>query len=394
MKIKYFSMFSGVEGFGQGIEGEPIGFSEIDKYASMVLKYRFPKVKNYGDCTTIKWDEVADFDMLVGGSPCQDFSIAGKRRGLTGSRSSLAWEFIRCLRTKKPRYFIWENVKGVMSSRSGWDFANIITAFSESGYSLWWQVLNAKDFGVPQNRERIFVVGFREGSPKEVFFKQRDEQTLDFIGGVESERKHWLNDGKNFSRNFPQGQRVYGTDGIAQTQSSGGGGLGAKTGLYYVAPNKKEIDITEAPEKPFQLQEVRTELGKQTRKEIRQREGRDSTKRGKNDKKYIPKTDDLANCLTTGKDNIEKWVISKTIRGGGRGSPHGSKQNWDSYEVEGKIRRLTPTECERLMSWPDDWTKWGTDGDKKVEISDSQRYKMCGNGVVSNVVREIVKNLL
>src|SRR3990167_4080645 len=159
--MKYFSMFAGVEGFGQGIEGEPIGFSEIDKYASMVLKYRFPNVKNYGDCTTIKWEEVADFGMLVGGSPCQDFSIAGKRRGLAGARSSLAWEFIRCLRTKQPRYFIWENVKGVMSSRSGWDFANIITAFSESGYSLWWQVLNAKDFGVPQNRERIFVVGYR-----------------------------------------------------------------------------------------------------------------------------------------------------------------------------------------------------------------------------------------
>src|SRR3990167_5778242 len=76
--MKYFSMFSGVEGFGQGIEGEPVGFSEIDKYASMVLKYRFPKVKNYGDCSTIKWEQVADFDMLVGGSPCQDFSIAGK----------------------------------------------------------------------------------------------------------------------------------------------------------------------------------------------------------------------------------------------------------------------------------------------------------------------------
>ena len=185
--MKYFSIFSGVEGFGQGIDGEPVGFSEIDKYASMVLKYRFPNVKNYGDCITIKWEEVADFDLLVGGSPCQDFSIAGKRRGLAGSRSSLAWEFIRCLRTKKPRYFIWENVKGVMSSRSGWDFANIITAFSESGYSLWWQVLNAKDFGVPQNRERIFVIGFREGSPKEVFFESENTRTAEIVGTTKGE---------------------------------------------------------------------------------------------------------------------------------------------------------------------------------------------------------------
>ena len=118
--IRYFSMFSGAEGFGLGIpNGIPIGFSEIDKYASMVLKYRFPNVKNYGDCTKINWKSIPNFDLLTGGSPCQDFSIAGKRAGLKGARSSLAWEFIRCLRDKKPRYFIWENVKGVLSSRGG-----------------------------------------------------------------------------------------------------------------------------------------------------------------------------------------------------------------------------------------------------------------------------------
>ena len=172
---KVFSLFSGVGGFELGLQDwEIVGFSETDKYASMVLKYHFPKVKNYGDCKTINWKQVPDFDLLTGGSPCQDFSIAGKRRGLGGSRSSLAWEFIRALRSKKPRYFIWENVRGVMSSRSGWDFANLLTAFSESGYSLWWQVLNAKDFGVPQNRERIFVFGIRNGHPKEVFFERND----------------------------------------------------------------------------------------------------------------------------------------------------------------------------------------------------------------------------
>lgn len=171
--MKYFSTFAGVEGIGQGLpeEWECVGFSEFDKYASMVLNYHFPTVKNYGDITKINWDEVPDFDLLTGGSPCQDFSIAGKRRGLAGAKSSFAWEFIRGLRSKKPGYFIWENVKGVMSSRGGWDFANLITAFSESGYSLWWQVLNAKDFGVPQNRERIFVVGFRDGSVPEILFE-------------------------------------------------------------------------------------------------------------------------------------------------------------------------------------------------------------------------------
>lgn len=162
-KMKAFSLFSGVGGFEIGAKDyfETIGFSEIDKYANQVLKYRFPNVINYGDVKNIDWSSIPDFDIVWGGSPCQDFSIAGKRAGIEGARSGLVWEFIRCLEEKKPQYFIWENVKGVMSSRSGWDFANIISAFSEAGYSLWWQVLNAKDFGVPQNRERIFVVGYR-----------------------------------------------------------------------------------------------------------------------------------------------------------------------------------------------------------------------------------------
>src|SRR3990167_8063795 len=187
--MKHFSMFSGVEGIGMGLppEWELVGLSEWDKYASQVLKYHYPNVKNHGDCTKIDWNEVPDFDLLTGGSPCQDFSIAGKRRGLKGAKSALAWEYIRCLRAKQPRYFIWENVKGVMSSRGGWDFANLLCAFSESGYSLWWQVLNAKDFGVPQNRERIFVIGFREGSPKEVFFEPKDSGQIEILGTTKGE---------------------------------------------------------------------------------------------------------------------------------------------------------------------------------------------------------------
>jgi len=141
-----------------------IGFSEIDKYASAVLKYHWPNTKNYGDITSIDWSEVPDFDLLTGGSPCQDLSIAGKRAGLGGKRSGLFYEFMRAVKEKKPKYFIWENVKGALSSNNGRDFGSVVNEMAEAGYSLWWQVLNAKDFGVPQNRERIFVVGFRDGS--------------------------------------------------------------------------------------------------------------------------------------------------------------------------------------------------------------------------------------
>lgn len=316
--MKYFSVFSGVEGIGQGLDGQPVGFSEIDKYASMVLKYHFPNVKNYGDITKIKWNEVPDFDVLVGGSPCQDFSIAGKRKGLRGSRSSLAWEFIRGLRDKKPRGFIWENVKGVMSSRNGWDFANLLCSFSESGYDLWWQVLNAKDFGVPQNRERIFVIGVRNGSPKEIFFEREDSKKNPVIPTLTSRYYRGQANGA-YIRNKPQqiiggsqGYRVYGTDGTSTTLASQAGGVGAKTGLYAIAPT------------------IRAEAHQTT------------------DTHFIPEGN--------------------------------------------RIRRLTPIECERLMSWSDDWTKWGiNEKDETIEMSDSQRYKMCGNGVVSAVIKEIQK---
>jgi len=212
--MKYFSLFTGVGGFeigiekayasvvnrqetpegkqttdqgvsrgdvhsgGELLEGTPtcVGFSEIDKHASAVLKYRFPNVKNYGDITKIDWSLVPDFDLLVGGSPCQDLSIAGKRAGLEGGRSGLFYEYVRALEEKKPKHFIWENVKGALSSNGGRDFGAVLSALAEAGYSLWWQVLNAKDFGVPQNRERVFIVGTRNGSPREVFFERQDDR--------------------------------------------------------------------------------------------------------------------------------------------------------------------------------------------------------------------------
>jgi DNA (cytosine-5)-methyltransferase 1 len=304
--VRYFSLFTGVGGFELGIESampkvECVGFSEIDKHASAVLRYRFPNVKNYGDITQIQWDTVPDFDLLVGGSPCQDLSVAGKRKGIDGSRSGLVWSYVEALNRKKPAYFIWENVKGALSSNNGWDFATILTAFSEAGYSLWWQVLNARDFGVPQNRERVFIVGTRDGSPREVFFERGNTEESNKIAELTSQ--------------VSDSQRIFSTGGVSPALRSGGGGMGAKTGLY---------------------------------------------------------------------------LIARTIRVGGAGSPHGYKSNWDSYEIDGKIRRLTPRECERLMSWPDDWTKYGIMEDKVVEMSDTQRYKMCGNGVVSKVVEAVV----
>ena len=188
--MKYLSLFSGVGGFELGIqqaydkrpnirnrnqvlrEDLPdsteqqdgptcIGFSEIDKYATKVYQHHYPTHKNYGDITTINEKTLPDFDFLVGGFPCPSFSIAGRRKGLKDVRGQLVFEIIRILRGKKPKMFLLENVKGLLSHDKGKTMEIICEELCESGYAIDFEVLNSKNFGVPQNRERVFIVGKR-----------------------------------------------------------------------------------------------------------------------------------------------------------------------------------------------------------------------------------------
>lgn len=163
-------MFSGIGGFELGIKkvlsqdhNTCVGYSEINKYAIQVYQQHFPNHKNYGDCTSINTDTLPEFDLLVGGFPCQAFSVAGKRKGFDDTRGTLFFEIARILRDKRPRNFILENVKGLLSHDGGKTFQTIIGVLSDIGYFVEWQVLNSKDFGVPQNRERVFIVGHLGG---------------------------------------------------------------------------------------------------------------------------------------------------------------------------------------------------------------------------------------
>ena len=163
-RVHYFSMFSGIGGFEYGIGdmGECIGYSEIDKYAEAIYRYHYLEHKGFGDATEINTDELPDFDLLVGGFPCQSFSIAGKRKGLSDSRGTLFFEIVRICADKRPGYILLENVKGLLSHSDGKTFQSIIGILSDIGYLLQWQVLNSKFFGVPQNRERVFIIGIRK----------------------------------------------------------------------------------------------------------------------------------------------------------------------------------------------------------------------------------------
>jgi len=144
-------------------QGQPrcIGFSEIDKYATQIYEKHFPTHKNYGDITKINAEELPDFDLLVGGVPCQSWSIAGKRGGFEDERGNMWFECFKILRAKQPKYFLFENVKGLLSHNGGKSMERICEELCECGYAIDFEVLNSKNFGVPQNRERVFIIGIR-----------------------------------------------------------------------------------------------------------------------------------------------------------------------------------------------------------------------------------------
>ena len=304
-----------------------VGYSEIDKHAIQIYEKQF-RHKNYGDIRKIKPSELPNFNLLVGGFPCQAFSIAGKRKGFEDTRGTLFFEIVRILKNKKPRLLLLENVKGLLSHDNGDTFKVIIASLTKLGYDIQWQVLNSKNFGVPQNRERVFIVGHLRGTTRPKVFPFSENDSEDIVVPTITTRVTSHSNGTYVRKGSPrqiiggsQAERVYDPNGISTTLASQGGGLGAKTGLYAIG-------------------------GLQAHQKAR-------------------------------KDGISPTLTQAAGMGGGQTPIVWSKKI--------KIRRLTPTECERLQGFPDGWT---------AGISDTQRYKCLGNAVTVNVVREIAKKLL
>lgn len=165
--MKYLSIFSGIGGFERGIQNatnnnwECVGFSEIDKYAIQIYQKHFPTHKNWGNATQINTDKLPDFDFLCGGVPCQSWSIAGKRKGFEDIRGTMWFEVFRIVKGKKPSYILLENVKGLLSHNGGNSFERLCEMICEIGYVIDFTVVNSKYFGVPQNRERVFILAIK-----------------------------------------------------------------------------------------------------------------------------------------------------------------------------------------------------------------------------------------
>ena len=360
--MKIFSTFSGIGGFEVGVHAtdpsvEFVGYSEIDKYASSVYEYHFKGVPAYGDITKINAKELPDFDCLVGGFPCQAFSIAGKRRGFDDTRGTLFFDLARILREKQPRYFVFENVKGLLSHDQGNTFRTIIATIDELGYDCQWSVLNSKNFGVPQNRERVYIVGHLRGTPRpEVFPITSDNgETIN-----ESDSKGRL---VRLTRREKAGYYDAGDSRASTLDANYYKGLANQERPGVVQLNNP----THSNDRVYASDGISPTL---------------NTMQGGNRQPFV------AAVLTP--DRLEKRQNGRRIKE--NGEPAFTVTSADRHGVyDGvKIRRLTPMECERLQGFPDNWTAEGVDS----PISDTQRYKMCGNAVTTNVVQAVFERIL
>ncbi len=386
-EINLLELFSGIGGFTKGFQraGYTIKkhyFSEIDKHAIANYKYNFKDAEYIGSVTDVRGRDIERPDIITFGSPCQDFSLAGKRAGLEGKRSNLVMEAIRLITETKPSVFIWENVKGSFSSNDGADFWAIIAAFANiGGYRLEWQLLNTS-WVLPQNRERIYLVGHLAGrSEPGVFpFRTNDfkinelqgqqantctikaRHEADGNGSYIIERQQFSQNGLLVNSNTKQGYEIAEPgDSInfsVPTSKTRRGRVGKGTAQTLdTACNQGVIQIAHVS---------RTDEAKEIRKES-MKNGKDFTPfQGK---KLEWKESDVMNTVTcaTQKDNL--------------------------LNISNNIRRLTEIECERLQGFPDDWTKYGNyDGEIK-KIAKTQRYKMIGNAVTVDIVKIIAERL-
>ena len=429
--MKYFSMFAGIGGFDLAFNRlghECIGYSEIDKYAIQVYRKRFGlEVKNYGDATKINGDDLPDFDILCGGFPCQTFSLAGNRKGFEDSRGTLFYEIARIAETKRPRYLFLENVKGLLNHDSGKTFGTIVRIIWELGYDVDFGLVNSRYFGVPQNRERVFIIGSLRGQPRPEVFPLRREMSETDEQVVSTA----------IDANYGKGIDNHGArTGIMMLDVYNNRLRNESPTLTDPCHNSIRVMVYDDYNQNLKKEQIACTLTQNTGSEA-ERNGQklislNTMQRGmrqpfviahinRKTQEYTLKDTDISGSLTSsiwkgidglGRTGIKVYSLQERSadrpslknnpNAGGSGTltrDDGQTYCLDSGCTIGigegpRIRRLTPLECERLQAFPDSWTEYGIDDDgNEVRISDSQRYKMCGNAVTVNVVYEIAKRL-
>lgn len=379
--MKFIDFFSGIGGFHSGLERagmECVGWCEFDKFAQVSYRAMYDTTNLWfgNDVTKVKGKDLPKADLWTFGFPCQDISIAGKQEGIKeGTRSGLFYEIMRLLdecEENKPKWLVCENVKNLLSIDGGTGFLNVIGEMAERGYSIEWKVYNSKDYGVPQNRERVYIVGYigERCTSGLLPIKRESTAVIEQVGNLRKTN--------SFGGN-PQTGRVYSTAGIAPTLNTCGGGdrepkiISARACLTPDREEKRQNGrrLKDEGEPAFTLTSqdrhgvlIRT-ANKQGYMTAQVGDGVDlaypdsETRRGR----VQPQR---SNTLITS-DNLGVLVDDETIQ----------------------IRKLTPRECWRLQGFTDEQF------DKAAAVnSNSQLYKQAGNAVTVNVVEEIGKHIM
>lgn len=449
------SLFAGIGGFDLAMERAGINVVatvEWDKHAQSVLTRRFPNTKLYGDITGVTGEQLinAGFDpangIITGGFPCQDLSVAGRRAGLSGSRSGLFWEICRLLDETKAQNFILENVPGLLTSNEGRDMGTVIRALEERGYSIAWRVLDAQHFGVAQRRRRVFIVGhlgndwrslaeilaIGESSARysEQSDTKRKDATRSISDGIADDRR-----AGNFELyDFPKesisptlnARRAHDTmtySEVARMQGFGDYQIDEIAGSLKARDHKDATDLVIQPFVKIVRSGARAKDGSLPAEVWAERETAPTLNVMDNNGDshatvlindptffYAKSHQDvriqgdvintLAATMGTGGGNtpmvhaIQNTVIGRKDTSGPQGKGYGNEEDPmftldttspHAVATAATVRRLTPTECERLQGFPDGWTEGQ---------ADSHRYKQLGNAVAVPVVEWIIQRFI
>ena len=357
---------------------KPVGFSEIEPFPCAILKHRFPNVPNYGDLTkSASWPlKPGAIDLLVGGTPCQSFSVGGKRKGLDDPRGQLMFSFLELAERLRPRWVLWENVPGVLSSGQpkGSDFGCLVQGLVERGYGVAWRVLDAVNFGTPQRRRRVFLVGclgdWRAAS--EVLSigeglsgyltsggKKRKGIAADAGNGVEAQSRYY---------DF-QAIGKYGNDGSAST-------LMARD-----YKDSKDLVVDPVAFTPSSFGQYSEGIGT-----IRANGG--DLGGGSEGLVVSQNPHAVGQPLVMRESGQGFWMEDNkagTLRAEGENRPsrpsHVIGQPIVPLGGAMPVRRLTPVECERLQGFPDNWSRISWKGKPEDQCPDGPRYKACGNSM-------------
>ena len=361
--MRYGSVCSGIEAATQAwhpLGWTPAFFSDIEKFPVAVLQHHYPDVPCHGDFTDITEDDYGPIDLLVGGTPCQSFSVAGLRGGMDYDRGNLALEFIRLAQRKRPQWLVWENVPGVLSSNGGRDFGSFLGALAEIGYGFAYRVLDAQYFGVAQRRRRVFVVGYL-GDWRRAAAVLFERESLS--GNPPPSRE----EGEKVApaTEAGAGERGAISYGI-RAANTGSNGWGIQEELTHtldtsaphaVAHPCNEVAPAVTTDPPFSLtgnERVECEA-------------------------IVP-------MQVFDKQRIGQYgdgEVSSTL------AARDYKDATDLVASKLSVRRLTPTECERLQGFPDSYTQIPWRNKEPENCPDGPRYKALGNSMAVPVMKWI-----